>query len=290
MLRIVRIVLAALCFAAICLLFVDVSGLFAPSLAIMARVQLVPAVLAGSLGVVAGIALLTLVFGRVYCSVLCPLGVVQDIMGARAGRYRFRYSSPRTVLRLAILGIFALSLLVGVPLVFSLLEPYSAFGRMAADLLAPLWAMGSNAFAWASERAGNYDVAPTMVWQKGLAALAAAAVTLAVIGVLSWRPGGCGAIGLPCGNFLGFLSRFSLFQPRINESTCKKCGLCERPARHPVLTQMQEALTQAVAWHVSTVGLAVTGLSAMRQGCGRACGRAAKAQATPSAETRQGQA
>lgn len=232
MLRIVRIVLAALCFAAICLLFVDVSGLFAPSLAIMARVQLVPAVLAGSLGVVAGIALLTLVFGRVYCSALCPLGVVQDIIGARAGKYRFRYSSPRTLLRLSILGIFAFSLLAGVSLVFSLLEPYSAFGRMAADLLAPLWATGSNALAWASERAGNYDVAPTLVWQKGLAALVAAAATLAVIGILAWRNGRlwCNAV-CPVGTVLGFLSRFSLFQPRINESACKKCGLCEKACK-----------------------------------------------------------
>ncbi len=232
MLRTIRIVLAAFCFAAICLLFVDVSGLFSPSLAFMAKVQLVPAVLAGSLGAVSGVVLLTLVFGRLYCSVLCPLGVLQDIMGARAGRFRFRHSSPRTVLRLAILGIFALSLLAGVPLVFSLLEPYSAFGRMAADLLAPLWATGSNAFAWASERAGNYDVAPTMVWQKGLAALAAAAVTLAVIGVLSWRSGRlwCNAV-CPVGTFLGFLSRFSLFRPRISGGACKKCGLCEKACK-----------------------------------------------------------
>ena len=228
MLRIVRIVLAALCFAAICLLFVDVSGLFVPSLAFMAKVQLVPAVLAGSLGAVAGVALMTLVFGRVYCSALCPLGVVQDIIGARAGKYRFRYSSPRSLLRLAFLGIFVFSLLAGVPLVFSLLEPYSAFGRMAADLLAPLWATGSNAFAWASERAGSYDVAPTLVWQKGLAALAAAAVTLAVVGGLSWRSGRlwCNAV-CPVGTTLGLLSRFSLFQLRINESACKKV----RPVR-----------------------------------------------------------
>ena len=232
MLRIIRIVLAALCFAAICLLFVDVSGLFAPSLAFMAKAQLVPALLAGSLGIVAGIALLTLVFGRIYCSVLCPLGVVQDIIGARAGKYRFRYSSPRSLLRLAFLGIFVFSLLAGVPLVFSLLEPYSAFGRMAADLLAPLWATGSNALAWTSERAGNYDVAPTLVWQKGLAALAAAAVTLAVVGGLSWRSGRlwCNAV-CPVGTVLGFLSRFSLFQPRINEGACKKCGLCEKACK-----------------------------------------------------------
>lgn len=232
MLRTIRIVLAALCFAALCLLFVDVSGVFSPSFAFMAKAQLVPAMLAGSIGAVVGVLLLTLVFGRLYCSVLCPLGVAQDIIGAKAGKYRFRHTSPHTVLRLTLLGIFALSLLAGVPLVFSILEPYSAFGRMATDLLAPVWATGSNALAWASERAGNYDVAPTMVWQKGLAALVAAAATLAVIGVLSWRSGRlwCNAV-CPVGTFLGFLSRFSLLKPRISESACKKCGLCEKACK-----------------------------------------------------------
>ena len=232
MLRYVRMALAALCFAALCLLFVDVSGLVVPTFAVMARVQFVPAILAGSVGAVVGVLLLTLVLGRVYCSVLCPLGVLQDVIGAKAGRYRFHYSSPHTVLRLLVLGVFVISLLVGVPLVFSLLEPYSAFGRIAADLLAPAWGTGNNALAWASERAGNYDVAPAMVWQKGLAALASAVGTLAVIGVLSWRNGRlwCNAV-CPVGTFLGFLSRFSLFQPRISASDCKKCGLCEKACK-----------------------------------------------------------
>ena len=232
MLRIIRIALAAMCFVALCLLFVDVSGMAAPSLAFMAKVQLVPALLAGSVGAVAGVLLLTLVFGRVYCSVLCPLGVMQDVLGARAGRYRFHYSSPRTLLRLTIFFVFAVSLLAGVPLVFSLLEPYSAFGRIAADLLAPVWATGNNALAWASERAGNYDVAPAPVWQKGLAALAAAVATLAVIGVLAWRKGRlwCTAV-CPVGTFLGFFSRFAVLRPRIDESACKTCGMCEKACK-----------------------------------------------------------
>ena len=157
---------------------------------------------------------------------------MQDVIGARAGRYRYRYSSPRTVLRLAVFFVFAASLLAGVPLVFSLLEPYSAFGRIAADLLAPLWATGSNALAWASERVGNYDVAPAMVWQKGLAALASAVGTLAIIGVLAWRKGRlwCTAV-CPVGTFLGFFSKFALLRPRIEESACKNCGLCEKACK-----------------------------------------------------------
>ena len=232
MLRSIRILLAAVCFAALCLLFVDVSGRFAPSLAVMAKAQFVPAMLAGSVGAVVGVLLLTLVFGRLYCSVLCPLGVMQDVIGARAGRYRYRYSSPHTLLRLAVFFVFAASLLAGVPLVFSLLEPYSAFGRIAADLLAPVWATGNNALAWASERAGNYDVAPAMVWQKGLAALAAAVATLALIGVLAWRKGRlwCTAV-CPVGTFLGFFSRFAVLRPRIEENACKNCGLCEKACK-----------------------------------------------------------
>ncbi|MTJ92759.1 MAG: 4Fe-4S dicluster domain-containing protein [Desulfovibrio sp.] len=232
MLRTIRIILAAVCFAALCLLFVDVSGLFSPSLAFMAKAQFVPAMLAGSVGAVVGVLLLTLVFGRVYCSVLCPLGVMQDVIGAKAGRYRHRYSSPRTMLRLTVFFVFAVSLLAGVPLVFSLLEPYSAFGRIAADLLAPAWATGNNALAWASERAGNYDVAPAMVWQKGIAALASAGATLAVIGVLAWRRGRlwCNAV-CPVGTFLGFFSRFAVLRPRIEENACKNCGLCEKACK-----------------------------------------------------------
>ena len=232
MLRSIRILLAAVCFTALCLLFVDVSGRFAPSLAFMAKAQFVPAMLAGSVGAMMGVLLLTLVFGRLYCSVLCPLGVMQDVIGARAGRHRYRYSSPHTLLRLAVFFVFAASLLAGVPLVFSLLEPYSAFGRIAADLLAPVWATGNNALAWASERAGNYDVAPAMVWQKGLAALAAAVVTLALIGVLAWRKGRlwCTAV-CPVGTFLGFFSRFAVLRPRIEESACKNCGLCEKACK-----------------------------------------------------------
>lgn len=232
MLRSIRILLAAVCFTALCLLFVDVSGRLAPSLAFMAKAQFVPAMLAGSVGAVVGVLLLTLVFGRLYCSVLCPLGVMQDVIGARAGRYRYRYSSPHTLLRLAVFFVFAASLLAGVPLVFSLLEPYSAFGRIAADLLAPVWATGNNALAWASERAGNYDVAPAMLWQKGLAALAAAVATLVLIGVLAWRKGRlwCTAV-CPVGTFLGFFSRFAVMRPRIEESACKNCGLCEKACK-----------------------------------------------------------
>lgn len=40
----------------------------------------VPSCLALNIGVIVGILLLTILFGRLYCSVICPLGVVQDFI------------------------------------------------------------------------------------------------------------------------------------------------------------------------------------------------------------------
>ena len=232
MLRAIRSTLAALCFAGLCLLFFDVSGVLPPKLAFLAKLQLVPAILAGSLATVAALVVLTLVFGRVYCSTLCPLGVMQDVISRLGGKNRFRFSPARTRLRVAVLAVFVLGIAVGVPLLFGLLEPYSAFGRIAADIMAPLWALGSNALALASERMGNFAVGPTPIWQKGLSALVAAALTLGVIGTLAWKSGRtwCNTL-CPVGTVLGFCSRFAFFRPRIDAAKCTHCGLCARTCK-----------------------------------------------------------
>lgn len=44
----------------------------------MAKIQFLPALLALNVGVVLLLVVLTLLFGRVYCSVICPLGVFQQ--------------------------------------------------------------------------------------------------------------------------------------------------------------------------------------------------------------------
>lgn len=229
MFKAIRITLAALCFAGLCLLFLDVSGILPPKLAFLAKAQLLPAILAGSLVVVAALAVLTLVFGRVYCSTLCPLGVMQDLISRLGKKNRFRFSPAQTGLRVTVFAAFVASIAVGLPLVFGLLEPYSAFGRIATDLMAPVWASGSNALAMASERMDNFAVAPTPVWQKGLSALTAAVLTLGVVGSLAWKSGRtwCNTL-CPVGTCLGFISRFSLLRQRIDAARCLHCGLCEK--------------------------------------------------------------
>ena len=232
MLRTLRIFLAVLCFAGFNLLFLDVSGIFPHMLAPLAKMQLVPALLSGSFFIVAALVACTLLFGRVYCSVLCPLGVLQDLLSRLGRKKRFRFSKGKPWLRVGAALVFLLAFLSGASLLFSILEPYSAFGRIAASLLAPVWQSGSNMLALASERAGNFAVGPTPVWQKGFATLMAAAVTLGVISVLAVRAGRtwCNTL-CPAGAFLGFLHRFALFRPRIDPKKCVRCGVCAQSCK-----------------------------------------------------------
>ncbi len=243
MLRKLRIVLAVSCFAGVCLLFCDVSGILPVKLAFLGKVQLVPALLSGNFAVVAGLAVLTLLFGRVYCSTLCPLGVMQDLLVRLGKRRRYSYSKNKVWLRAAALLLFTLAFFAGAQLLFSMLEPYSAFGRIAGSLLAPAWQSGSNTLAALAERAGSFAVGPTPLWQKGMAALAAAVLTLGVIGALALRSGRtwCNTL-CPVGAFLGLLSRFSLFRPRIDAAACVRCGLCAKSCKASCLDSVSASV------------------------------------------------
>ena len=147
MLRKLRLTLAVVFFVCITLLFLDFTGTVHAWFGWMARMQFLPAVLAVNVGVVLALLLLTLVCGRVYCSVICPLGVIQDIAGWLGGRTkkrrrRFTYSPEKRWLRLGVLALFVIALLAGVGSFVALLAPYSAFGRIAQNPLRPLLCVG----------------------------------------------------------------------------------------------------------------------------------------------------
>ena len=78
MLRRIRQTVAFVVIALITLLFLDFTGSVHVWFGWLAKVQFLPALLALNLGVVIGLMVLTLVFGRIYCSVICPLGIMQD--------------------------------------------------------------------------------------------------------------------------------------------------------------------------------------------------------------------
>ena len=238
MLKKTRIVLATIFFACITLLFLDVTGALHAWLGWMAKVQFLPAVLALNVAVVAVLLALTLLLGRVYCSVICPLGVMQDIISwvhgktNKKNRFRFSWSPAKNWLRYGMLALFIILLVAGVNSAVALLAPYSAYGRIASSLLAPIYQWGNNFFAWIAEKAASYAFYSTEVWLRSLPTFIVALVTFVVIFVLAWKNGRtwCNTI-CPVGTVLGFFSRFSVFAPVIDTEKCRNCGLCGKQCK-----------------------------------------------------------
>ena len=237
MLRKIRITLAAICFVAVTLLFLDFTGTLHLWFGWLAKIQFLPAVLALNFVVIAILLVLTLLFGRIYCSVICPLGIFQDCVSNLSSRRkgkkaRFSYSKEIKWLRYGVLVLFVIALVAGLNSLVALLAPYSAYGRMVQSLLAPVWQWGNNLLAWIAERQDSYAFVTKEVWLKSLPTLIVAAVTFIVVVVLAWRNGRtyCNTI-CPVGTTLSFFSRFAMFRPVIDKSKCKSCHACERKCK-----------------------------------------------------------
>ena len=232
MLRKIRLTLAILFFGLITLLFLDFTGTIHAWFGWMAKIQFLPAVLALNVAVIVFLVALTLIFGRVYCSVICPLGVLQDLfgwMGKKQKKNRYSYSPAKNWLRYGVLVLFVAALIAGVGSFVALLAPYSSFGRIVSNLLAPIYGWGNNLLAYFAERMDSYAFYETEVWLASLPTFIIAAVTLVVLIVLAWRGGRtyCNTI-CPVGTVLGVLSRFSWLAPVIDTEKCNACGLCAR--------------------------------------------------------------
>ena len=220
MLRKIRIALAAVFFIGITLLFI---GLGHQWWGWMAKIQLLPATMRliggatlGNLAVVLGILLLTLLVGRIYCSVICPLGVMQDIviwlrrtLGKlfpkwKAVRKRFKWNKERRWVRYPVLALVIAAIIVDLQIVVSLLGPYSAYGRMVRSIV-------------------GGGPAPLLI---------AACVTFVLVVLCAWLWGRawCNVI-CPVGTLLGSVSRYQVFGIKFNTSMCVKCGACSRACK-----------------------------------------------------------
>ena len=188
---VLRRVVAAAVLAGFVALF---AGVVAYPLVLLARLQFVPAVLAAS-GVAVVVLLVTAVFGRWYCSVCCPLGLVQDVAFRICGGGSQAVTSPRLrlVVRSVVLALFLAAGFCG--LGFAWIEPYGLFGRAASGLL------------------------PGAAIVAGIAALAA------------WKGRmWCGWV-CPVGTALGLVSRLAPFRLAVDGEKCIGCGACARRCR-----------------------------------------------------------
>lgn len=231
-LRTVRIVLALIFLVCTTLLFLDFTGIIQHYVGWVAKIQFLPAVLSLNVAVVAMMLLLTLLFGRGYCSVICPMGVMQDCfthIGGWFGKNRFHYVKNRPCLRWSVFCVFVLLILLGFTSIAALIAPYSAFGRVTQNLFQPIYLWGNNLIADVAEKHDSVDFHHVDIWMRSAVAFAIALVTFLLVAVLSlfWGRAWCNNI-CPVGTLLGFVSRFSLFRLAIDDNKCVGCRKCER--------------------------------------------------------------
>ena len=198
----------------------------------VAKIQLLPAILALNYGVLVFLIILTALFGRIYCSVVCPLGIMQDFfswLGGKAKKNRFSYTKEIKWLRYCFLGVFALALIIGFAPLTTLFAPYSAYGRIVNSLFKPLYDLLNNWLAGLDAANDRYNFTEVQIWTRSVTTFVVALLTLLILGFLAWRKGRlyCNTI-CPVGTFLSFISRFSLLRVRFDKDKCKNCGMCEK--------------------------------------------------------------
>lgn len=227
-----RQTLALLVFVLITLLFLDFSGVLHKYLSFLAKIQLLPAIMALNFVVVAVILVLTLLFGRIYCSVICPLGIMQDVFShihSIRKKNRFRYTKEIKWLRYGVFVLFVVALILGVNSLAILLAPYSSYGRIAQNLFSPIYLFFNNILAYFSERLNSYAFYSQEIWIRSVSTFVIALLSFVIIGFLAWKKGRlyCNSI-CPVGTLLSFVARFSFFKIRIDESKCIKCDKCTK--------------------------------------------------------------
>ena len=229
----IRTTLACVTLLCITWLFLDFTGTAHHWFGWLPKIQLLEAVLALNVVVIAALVVLTLIFGRIYCSVICPLGILQDIfgkLGMKAKKNRYTYSREMRWLRYPVLVLFIIACAAGVGSIVQLLAPYSAFGRIATSLLQPLWKMGNNVLATIAEQSDSYAFYHVETGVPNMTIVTAiAVVTLLVLAVLAWRNGRtyCNTI-CPVGTVLSLLSRFSWLKIHFDTEKCRNCSLCTK--------------------------------------------------------------
>jgi polyferredoxin len=142
------------------------------------------------------------------------------------------YRKNYWALRLSVLAGCLAAFCLGFTLALGALDPYSAYGRMAAHLFKPVYVWANNGIAAVFNHFGSYAFYHSSVAWFGVFSFVVALVSFTVIGGLAWAKGRfyCNAI-CPVGTVLGLANKVSLFKIRLHESECVGCGLCEKSCK-----------------------------------------------------------
>ena len=229
-LRIVRVALAALAFVCANLFFFGM----AEWAAILFKAQLLPALLAFNVVAVIAVLIVTFLFGRVYCSVVCPMGVFQDVVIGLSRRFHRAVPPkdrtlppPPSFLRYVTLALCAALVALGFVSLGALLDGYSLYGRIAAQIFRPVYSVLHNLVAAFLADHGYPVLFREAVFVRGMCALAVAGTGLVGVTAMAWWRGRlfCNTL-CPVGAVLSLVAHRPLVRIRIDSAKCVTCGLC----------------------------------------------------------------
>ena len=233
-----RVVISLIFFLLITFLFLDFTNTFSSELIQgILYLQFIPSLVnfIKFIGLAASgfvfIIVLSLLFGRVYCSTICPLGTLQDIIIWLNRKFRrkkvFRKQKAFNLFRYAILIISVFLLIIGLftPLLF--LDPYSNYGRIVVNLFRPVYLLLNNLGVHIFE---SVDIYTLYMVEPGITHWFSVAFSMTVLVLILWLSIKydrlfCNTI-CPVGTFLGFLSKYSFFRISLDQSLCTSCGKC----------------------------------------------------------------
>lgn len=175
--------------------------------------------------------IITALFGRVYCSTICPLGILQDAITffrKKIKRINYYLTKPFTKTRYIILGITILFYFTGASIGLKLLDPFSNYGRITTNIFRPITIGANNFISFLLEKMNFYFISPLEF--KGIN-LFSFLFSIILLGIIIWMSYSYGRIYCnsicPVGTFLGLLSKVSFFKIGIIETNCISCGECE---------------------------------------------------------------
>lgn len=188
------------------------------------NLQFFPALIRAPL-ISAVIIILTFVFGRIYCSSVCPLSTVQDIFIGR--KKKFTYSRLKITVRYFIPLVSFFLLIAGFPSIASMADPYSLSGRIMLAfnriIIMPLIRLIGLIFRQFSVYLPEWEL------QFNYLPFVFTVPVFVLIILMAGKRGRlyCNTL-CPVGALLSIPARYSLFAVRIIKENCTECGACEK--------------------------------------------------------------
>jgi ferredoxin len=242
MLKILRIAISLIIFTLLTFYFLDFAGILSVHIHALGHIQFIPALLSHSVAIIVFLIICALLFGRVYCSFICPMGIFQDI-ASRCSKKKSVYKENNFVLRWSIVVISLILFLSSYTVIIEIIDPYSAYGRIAVHIFKPIYMFINNILAYVFNYFGNYAFYRTEVAMLSVFSFIVALLTFAIIGVLALVKGRlyCNTI-CPVGTIFGFINKFSLFKIRINGDKCASCGICAKKCKASCIDTKAKAI------------------------------------------------